>query len=136
MNALRVLREVSNLEPFALTSLEAELEVLHREDGSKWVDNDSPRDVGIAHALGRCGGNFALADEDWNFVPGAGPYRDLAKAEKARASAKMTVFAVDVEADEPTFTEAAPVPQVQIGEEADPFEPMTTEPPVKDRNDG
>ena len=117
MNSLRVLREVTGLEPFALASLEADLEVLEREDGSKWVDNDSPRDVGIAHALGRYGGRFALADAEWNFV--AGPYRALDKAEQARASAKMTVSAeVEVEDDEPIFTEAAPAPQVQIGEEA------------------
>lgn len=101
MNSLRVLREVTGVEPFALASLEFEKEVLEYDDGSKWVDNDHPRDVGIAHALGRYGGRFAVADDNGGIV--AGPYRALDKAEKARASAKMTVSAevFDVEDDEP-----------------------------------
>lgn len=103
MNALRILREVTGIEPWVLSSLEVDKELIEKEDKTLWVDNDHPWDVGIAHELLKHGGRFVVADELGGFV--AGPYRDLRKVEQARASAKMTVQAfVEVEDDEPEAT--------------------------------
>lgn len=89
MNGLLVLRQIVGLDPALLADIEHEQKLLQLDDDTLWVNNDQPWDAEMTKAVVAATKNFMVADEYGGRV--AGPYRDLAKAEQARSSAKIVL---------------------------------------------
>lgn len=103
MNGLMVLREINNRFPDLHKNLDHDKNLIELQDGTTLVDNDHAWDAEIAQLIGQSTVGFRLVDQDFNTLY---TNRDLAKVEKARSGAKVTL-AVDVDLDDDEADAAA-----------------------------
>lgn len=95
---LTVVRGVANLPHEIAEMLTIAGALKEYDDGKQWLDNDHAWDYELtAQIMAFSTGMFAIADDKGAIV--YGPVRDLDKAERAKAGARVT-FNVDVDVDE------------------------------------
>ena len=94
LNGIDIFREVGDLPAHAYQWLDRreQLWVIEDRKGREhtFVDNDTPRDADVTEAIVANTVGFALFAEDGNYI---GSYRDLGRAESARATARVVVQA-------------------------------------------
>ena len=104
---LIILRQVVGLSPEVESYLEDHGQLVEYDDGTQWVDNDQPRSQPYTDEIMLHTGHFAVADPNKEIV--GGPYASLARAEQARAGAKIQL-SVEVELPDEDGAEAEAAP--------------------------
>ena len=100
INGIDIFREVGELPAHAYQWLDRrnQLWVIEDRKGREhtFIENDTPRDADVTEALVANTVGFALFNTDGDYI---GSYRDLERAEKARATARVVVTASVEDAD-------------------------------------